>query len=113
VVVVPSSRHPLSATDLYQVFDTSDLPGGVVNIVTGSRDDLAGTLAGHDEVSALWDHASVQHRMAVEKAAAGNLKAVWATGGRSRDWFSDDLAQGQEFLRNATQIKTIWIPYGE
>ena len=54
VVVVPSPVHPLAATDFYQVLDTSDVPGGVVNIVTGERDALAKTLAEHDEVAALW-----------------------------------------------------------
>ena len=54
VVVVPSERYPLSATDLYQVLDTSDVPGGVVNIVTGARDALAQVLAEHDDVDALW-----------------------------------------------------------
>ena len=45
VVIVPSERHPLAATDLYQVLETSDVPAGVVNIVTGARDALATTLA--------------------------------------------------------------------
>src|ERR1700738_3438867 len=54
VVVVPSERYPLAATDLYQVLDTSDVPAGVLNIVTGSRDDLAKVLAEHDDVDAMW-----------------------------------------------------------
>src|SRR5690606_39291344 len=54
VVAVPSARWPLAATDLYQVLETSDLPGGALNIVTGVRDELAGVLAKHDAVEALW-----------------------------------------------------------
>src|SRR5262249_6238959 len=54
VVVIPSESQPLSAVDLYQVFDTSDVPGGVINIVTGVRDALALVLAEHDDVDALW-----------------------------------------------------------
>jgi aldehyde dehydrogenase (NAD+) len=53
IVIVPSEKYPLSATDLYQVFDTSDLPGGVVNIVTGSRDHLTKYLAEHQNVDVL------------------------------------------------------------
>jgi delta 1-pyrroline-5-carboxylate dehydrogenase len=53
VVVVPSPVQPLSATDFYQVLDTSDVPGGVVSIVTGARAELAKTLADHDEVDAV------------------------------------------------------------
>ena len=54
VVVIPSERAPLSATDLYQVLETTDLPAGVVNIVTGPRDTLAKVLAEHDDVDAVW-----------------------------------------------------------
>ena len=77
VVAVPSPRQPLAATDLYQVFDTSDVPGGVVNIVTGERDELAKTLAEHDEVAAMW-YFGPDVKM-VEAASAGNLKATWAS----------------------------------
>jgi len=86
VVAVPSEIHPLAATDFYQVLDTSDLPGGVINIVTGSRDTLAPTLAGHDEVDALWYFGSAEGCAAVERAAAGNLKRVWTDNGHERDW---------------------------
>ena len=110
VVAVPSSRQPLAATDLYQVFDTSDLPGGVVNIVTGERDELARTLAEHDEVAALWYFGPGVK--AVEAASAGNLKATWASP-KPRDWLSRAQGQGTEYLRRAVQVKNIWVPYGE
>jgi aldehyde dehydrogenase (NAD+) len=113
VVVVPSPCQPLAATDLYQVFDTSDLPGGVVNIVTGDRDELARTLADHDDVAALWYFGSKQGSAAVEKASSGNLKATWVSNGKRRDWFDRQQGQGHEYLRRAVQIKNIWIPYGE
>jgi aldehyde dehydrogenase (NAD+) len=54
VIAIPSEKHPLAATDLYQVLDTSDLPGGVINIVTGQTDVLAKTLTEHDHVDAMW-----------------------------------------------------------
>ena len=54
VIAIPSEPHPLAATDLYQVLETSDLPDGVVNIVTGARDPLAKVLAEHDDVEAMW-----------------------------------------------------------
>ena len=108
VVAVPSQSMPLPVTDLYQVFDTSDLPGGVVNIVTGPRDDLARVLAQHDDVAAIWYAGGAQGRAMVEAESAGNLKATWAM--ENRDWSG---AQGREFLSRATQVKTIWVPYGE
>ncbi len=113
VVVVPSPTHPLAATDLYQVLDTSDVPAGVVNIVTGDRDELAKTLADHDDIAALWYYGSKTGGAAAEAASAGNLKPVWSLGGKTRDWFDDITAQGSLFLRHATQVKNIWIPYGE
>ena len=113
VIIVPSARFPLAATDFYQVLDTSDVPGGVVNIVTGDRAELAKTLAEHDDIDALWYHGSTHGSEHVEKSSAGNLKPVWTHGGRSVDWFSARQAQGADYLRHATQIKNIWIPYGE
>jgi len=112
VVAIPSPPHPLAATDLYTVFDTSDVPGGVVNIVTGERDVLAKTLAEHDEVAAVWYFGSRAGSTMVEKAAAGNLKSTWVNHGRAIAW-SETGAQSRGFLRHATQVKNIWVPYGE
>lgn len=113
VVVVPSTRHPLVATNLYQVLDTSDVPGGAVNIVTGERDLLAKTLAEHDEVAALWYVGSAEGSAMVEKASCGNLKATWVNAGRARNWMDARQGQGRDYLRRATQVKNIWLPYGE
>ena len=113
VVAVPSTRHPLIATNLYQVFDTSDVPGGVVNIVTGEKDVLAKTLAEHDEVAAMWYFGGNEGSAMVERASCGNLKATWVSGGKARDWLNDRQTKGREFLRRATQVKNIWVPYGE
>ena len=112
VVVVPSQIHPLAATDLYQVLDTSDVPGGVVNIVTGERDALAKTLAEHDDVDAVWYFGTAAGGRMVEDASAGNLKQTWTEDGAARDWTAAE-GQGRSFLGRATQVKNIWIPYGE
>ena len=76
VVAIPSASHPLSATDLYSVLDTSDVPGGVVNIVTGEANALAKTLAGHDGVDAVWYAGDAEGAAEVEALSAGNLKAT-------------------------------------
>jgi len=110
VVAVPSSRYPLAATDFYQIVDTSDVPDGVLSIVTGNAAELAKTLADHDEVAALWNFNSGVDAALVDKASSGNLKPVW--NGGSPDWQGGD-AQGREYLRRATQVKNIWVPYGE
>ncbi len=109
VVAIPSAPHPLSATDLYSVLDTSDVPGGVVNIVTGESNALAATLAEHDGVDALWYIGDAVGAAKVEALSAGNLKATW-TASSEVDWLR---AEGREFLHRATQVKNIWTPYGE
>ena len=113
VVAVPSQRWPLAAVDLYQVLDTSDVPGGVVNIVTGIADELAFVLADHDEVDALWYFGSAEGSAEVERRSIGNLKQTWTSGGRRRDWYDLEQAAGEEMLRRSTQVKNIWVPYGE
>jgi aldehyde dehydrogenase (NAD+) len=112
VVVVPSQTHPLAATDLYQVLDTSDLSGGVVNIISGERDILMKTLADHDDVAAVWYFGTAGGGKAVEEASAGNLKQTWVEDGAARNWAGAE-GQGRLFLSCATQVKNIWVPYGE
>ncbi|MEO8243184.1 MAG: aldehyde dehydrogenase family protein [bacterium] len=111
-VLVPSETAPLAATDFYQVLETSDLPGGVVNIVTGSHAELAKTLAGHMDVDAVWSFSSSPLSAMIEKEAASNLKRTWVNNARVRDWFGPD-GEGRSFLRAATEVKTVWVPYGE
>jgi aldehyde dehydrogenase (NAD+) len=113
VVVVPSQTAPLAATDLYQVLDTSDVPGGVVNVVTGARDELAETLASHDDVEAVWYFGGREGGAMVERLSAGNMKRTWVDHGNPRDWFDVRQGEGLEFLRQATHVKNIWVPYGE
>jgi aldehyde dehydrogenase (NAD+) len=113
VVAVPSTRAPLPATDLYQVLDTSDVPGGVVNIVTGLSDELAPVLAAHDDVDGIWYFGSEEVSTEVERLSIGNMKRTWVDLGKARDWTDPQRAAGEEFLEQATQVKNIWIPYGE
>ncbi len=112
VVAIPSDRWPLVATDFYQVLDTSDLPGGVLNIVTGPRDELAEVLAAHDDVDGIWYWGAAAGAAAVERLSAGNMKRTWVEHGPGRDWSDPAEGAGEEFLREATQVKNIWVPYG-
>ncbi len=113
VIAVPSEKYPLITGDLYQLFDTSDLPGGAVNIVTGYASQLLKTLAEHDDVDALWCYGDDATVAAAKAMSAGNLKQVWTNEGRTIDWFNSKLAEGRWFLEHATQVKNIWVPYGE
>jgi aldehyde dehydrogenase (NAD+) len=113
VVAVPSERHPLAATDFYAVLETSDVPAGVVNIVTGPHDILADVLARHDDVDGVWYFGSAEGARMVEDASAGNMKRTWCGYGHPRAWMDAEQGEGREFLRAATQVKNIWVPVGE
>ncbi len=112
VIAIPSEAHPLAVTELYTVLDASDVPAGVINIVTGAKDALAKVLAEHDDVDAMWYFGDQAAGAEVERASAGNMKRTWAEW-HARDWMDARQGEGREFLREATQVKNIWIPYGE
>jgi aldehyde dehydrogenase (NAD+) len=111
-VLVASEPFPLAATDFYQVLETSDVPGGVVNILTGCHAELAPTLASHLDIDAVWSFSSSDLSADIEKRAAGNLKRTWVNNAHNRDWFGA-AGEGRAFLDAATEVKNIWIPYGE
>ncbi|MCW5232125.1 aldehyde dehydrogenase family protein [Verminephrobacter eiseniae] len=112
VVLVPPPDASLMFADLHQVLDTSDVPAGVLNIVWGDSDELAEVLALHDDVDALWYFGPAAGATRVQAASAGNLKSTWVQR-RQLDWTSREQGQGGEFMRHATQVKNVWIPYGE
>ena len=113
VIVIPSEKHPLSATDFYQILETSDVPAGTVNIVTGAKAELTKVLANHDGVDGIWYFGSQDGSKEVELLSSENMKRTWVNYGKFRDWTSEAQGQGQTFLRKASEIKNIWIPYGE
>ncbi|MFP3569143.1 aldehyde dehydrogenase family protein [Paraburkholderia sp. SIMBA_030] len=112
VVVLPGEACPLTVTDFYQVAETSDVPGGVLNIVTGERAALLPALAGHGDVDAVWCFGNAADSTLVEGESIGNLKRTFVDHGRRFDWF-DRSSEGLPFLRQAVQVKNIWIPYGD
>ncbi len=111
VVVIPSEAHPLVITDFYQVLETSDVPGGVVNIVTGHRDELTEVLANHDDVDGIWYFGEAAMARKIEYASAETMKRTWVESGSNIDWSQID--NYPRFLRRATEVKNIWVPYGE
>ena len=111
VVAVPSERWPLAATDAYQLFDTSDIPGGVINIITGMKKELLAPIAAHDDIDAVWVFGTRDDATEAEKLSAGNMKRMW-TEWTLRNWADPLVGEGPEFLRHATQVKNIWVPYG-
>jgi len=112
VIFVPSSQSALLATDFYQVLNTSDLPGGVVNIITGDRDSLTDTLAKHYDIDGFWYWGTAEGSKQVELEAAASMKRTWVNNGKYYDWFNSEQIDSGMFLRKAVEIKNIWVPYG-
>jgi len=113
VVIVPSEKYPLAALGLYQIFETSDLPGGVVNILTGGRDHLTKYLSEHQDVDGMWCFSSREAAAFVENASAVNVKRTWVGYGKDRQWMDDRQGQGEEFLYHAVQAKNVWLTMGD
>ena len=113
VVAVPSETYPLIIGDLYQVLETSDLPGGVVNLVTGRTTELLKVLAEHDDLDAIWCYGDEEMCATAKALSVGNLKQVWTNEGREIDFFSEKRGEGRWYLEHAHQVKNIWVPYGE
>ena len=113
VVAVPSESYPLITGDLYQVFETSDLPGGVINIVPGRATELLKVLAEHDDLDGIWCYGDAEMCATAKALSAGNLKQVWTNEGRHIDFLSNPQSEGRWYLEHAHQVKNIWVPYGE
>jgi aldehyde dehydrogenase (NAD+) len=113
VVAVPSETYPLIAGDIYQVFETSDLPGGVVNLVSGRAGELLKVLAEHDDLDAIWCYGNADACAAAKALSIGNLKQVWTNEGREINFGDVAQGEGRWYLEHACQVKNIWVPYGE
>jgi aldehyde dehydrogenase (NAD+) len=112
IVVIPSRTAPVPALRMVQLFETSDIPNGVVNVLTGLIGELLPDLAKHDNVDAIWYFGDEEGSALVEKLSVSNLKRTWVSNGKYRDWGNLSQGEGKEFLYRATEIKNIWIPYG-
>jgi aldehyde dehydrogenase (NAD+) len=113
IVAIPSEIYPLIAGDLYSLFETSDLPAGAVNLVTGRPAELLKTLAEHDDLDAIWCFADAAACATAKELSIGNLKQTFTNEGRIIDWFNPDPSSDRFFLHHSTQLKNIWVPYGE
>jgi acyl-CoA reductase-like NAD-dependent aldehyde dehydrogenase len=117
VVVLASETRPLPAVTLTEVLATSDVPGGVVNVLTGLKRELIPVLAGHADVDALdtWGVPD-DMRTDVELLAADDIKRVLrrpTTVAEARfDWLDDRAAERPEWIAAFLEMKTVWHPIG-
>ena len=112
MILISSEPYPLVATDLYQILDTSDVPKGTVSILTGSHKELSDTMAKHMGLDAVWSFSSSDVSQIIQDGSATNLKRTWVNYGYQTEW-SGTPSEAHRFLEASTEIKTVWIPFGE
>ena len=113
-IIVPGQKTSLIATELYQVLDTSDVPGGYVNILTAKENELNKTLSQHENIEGIWYFgADSAQRSEIVKNTTSNIKRYWSPEEKHLDWANVSEEFLNEFLYQSTQVKNIWIPYGE
>ena len=113
-IIVPGQKTSLIATELYQVLDTSDVPGGYVNILTAKENELNKTLSQHENIEGIWYFgADSAQRSEIVKNTTSNIKRYWCPEEKHLDWTNSSEEFLNEFLYQSTQVKNIWIPYGE
>ena len=113
VVVIPSESRPLAPITMGEIFQTSDVPGGVVNIVSGLKSELIPWLASHMDVNAI-DATGVAASglAAVQKAAAENMKRLVRFDGDAVGWTDARLSQSPYAIYDFQEMKTVWHPMG-
>jgi aldehyde dehydrogenase (NAD+) len=109
-VVVVAGKHAMTAMDLVQVIQHSDVPGGVINVLTAQNPDvIAKVLGEHEDVDAVWSFGSTESSKAIEEASISNMKQTWVSDGHTMDWGGMIC---EKLLLKSTQVKNIWVPYG-
>ena len=113
-IIVPGQKTSLIASELYQVFDTSDFPAGYVNILTAKEGELNKTLSEHENIEGIWYFGKNNtEKSSIIGNTTSNLKRYWCPEEKNIDWANNSEQFLNEFLYQSTQVKNIWIPYGE
>ncbi len=113
-IIVPGQNTSLLATELYQLLETSDVPAGYINILTTKQNSLNKILAEHENIDGIWYFSENNNeRLKVIQSTTSNLKRSWCPQSKNLDWSSKEKDFLEEFLYQSTQVKNIWIPYGE
>jgi aldehyde dehydrogenase (NAD+) len=109
-VVAVAGKHAMTAMDLVQIIQHSDVPAGVINLVTAQNPDpVAKVLAEHEDVDAVWFFGGSDGGKAIEEASISNMKQTWVADGGWMDWTK---IKSERLLLKSTQVKNVWVPYG-
>ena len=112
VVALASESQPYPAILLGEMLATCDLPGGVINLLTGKNADILPTFATHEHIRAVYAFATPEERKTLQTGAAESVKRTrFIPAEKPYDWFSES-AQGLYFIRDFVELKTTWHPVG-
>lgn len=109
VIGLAHENAPHAAAELYRILEASDLPSGTFNILTGFASEVLPTLASHLDIDVLWHFGDSEQAPLVQSESTGNLKQTWCMTDAHFDWNAEPHP---EFLRRASQVKNVWVPYG-
>ena len=113
-IIIPAEKTSLIASEMYRLLETSDIPEGYINILTSKQDSLNKTISEHENIDGVWLFSeSDNERKKVINYSVSNLKRYWCPKAKNVDWLNNEEIFLNEFLYESTQIKNIWIPYGE
>ena len=113
VVAITSESKPLPAITLAEVFENSDVPGGVINLISGLKSELVPWLASHMDVNAIDATGVASEAMpAVQKASAENVKRIVRFDAEAIGWSDSRLSQSPYAIYDFQEMKTVWHPIG-
>ena len=113
-IILPGEKTSLIASEMYRLLDTSDIPAGYINFLTTKQNSLNKVLSEHENIDGLWLFSGDdKERKQVINNSVSNLKRYWCPKSKNINWLNNEENFLNEFLHESTQIKNIWIPYGE
>jgi len=113
-IILPGEKTSLIASEMYRLLDTSDIPAGYINFLTTKQNSLNKVLSEHENIDGLWLFSEDdKERKLVINNSVSNLKRYWCPKSKNINWLNNEENFLNEFLHESTQIKNIWIPYGE
>ncbi len=113
-IILPGEKTSLIAAEMYKLLDTSDIPAGYINFLTTKQNNLNKILSEHENIDGIWLFSEDnKDRKLVINNSVSNLKRYWCPKSKNINWLNNEETFLNEFLHESTQIKNIWIPYGE